>query len=924
MKKLFNIKKSGVIIFIIVLIVTKIYTFNWAYDNENINYDYDENDKVTLLVILEEQTLLEYAKDDIYVEGFKRGQLTKEQLLKVDRLRKEIINKQINIKNSIYNICDSPKFINTYTLAFNGFSMSCKYKYIKEIKEIKGVKSVEINGVSETVELNKQEMSKMNVNINSYNESKYKGDNVIVAIIDDGIDYTHKDLQMNKNAPVRLTADNVVGKGKYYTKKVPYGYNFVSKSTDVKSNSTHGTAVAGIVGATGDGKDNSLRGVAPNVQLLALKVGDSTSKLVRNDHILAAIEEGIYQGADIINISIGAPGNPENKKEFLQLATMADDWGVIINISAGNYGASVPLKDFMSVKDISTINNMYLGNHHMVVGASKHSYMKNPVLSFVNKEKILKNVKYTYISGKSQDSGTYPLVESVYEDGEFDFIVSAKDKIVIISPNNARNKLGDTLDIVIRAYYDGAKGVILKEDNQYFLQELKESMIAENIMGLDDFLVLSVKSIDINSVDNKGYKELGVKIYDEDNRSYEERENSASQFSSYGPDDELNFKPSIIGPGVHMKTLSANDGYEIVNGTSFSCPYISGVCALVLNSLRERNLIPSWKNKQTNLIVNNIICNNANVLMFNKKELTNIYTQRLQGMGVSKIIDTVKADIIVESLKQTPFIELKEINRSDIKFNIRIRNISSDEKKVKLKHIGPFYTKDSLTEMTIDKNSNFYFGEKSINLEAGEAKDIECVLNLSKNISVGNFVEGLVYVEDEGKELIHHISYMGYLGKWDTINVFDEIYKNPKSIFNLTNIYKYNEKDNSFMPMNISTSIEIEKEHMSNLNIYIALLRNVKSIKCELYDETKMNLIKELSESREANKNIVNLNPIWRNNKMYMEDSKCGYGSNIALTNSKDVELNKGKYYIKVIAVATAHINKEDLKQIKWIPLEIK
>ena len=52
------------------------------------------------------------------------------------------------------------------------------------------------------------------------------------SIIDSGIDYRHKDLKVTNN-DVKLTQSNMntaieqLDYGKYFTNKIPYGYNYV-------------------------------------------------------------------------------------------------------------------------------------------------------------------------------------------------------------------------------------------------------------------------------------------------------------------------------------------------------------------------------------------------------------------------------------------------------------------------------------------------------------------------------------------------------------------------------------------------------------------------------------------------------------------------------------------------------------------------
>src|SRR5699024_6222201 len=64
--------------------------------------------------------------------------------------------------------------------------------------------------------------------------------------------------------------------GEFYSEKVPYGYNYMDENDEIREvhakASMHGMHVAGTVGANGDEDNGGILGIAPEAQLLALKV----------------------------------------------------------------------------------------------------------------------------------------------------------------------------------------------------------------------------------------------------------------------------------------------------------------------------------------------------------------------------------------------------------------------------------------------------------------------------------------------------------------------------------------------------------------------------------------------------------------------------------------------------------------------------
>ncbi|MGI9452333.1 MAG: S8 family serine peptidase [Geminicoccaceae bacterium] len=114
------------------------------------------------------------------------------------------------------------------------------------------------------------------------------GAGTTIAILDDGIDEDHPDLQSNGTRTVTSL--------------------LFGNSQDVDSQ--HGTAVAGI--AAGGNGNGGIRGVAADANILAFQVGDQnpndpTEITFDNAAIAAAIRDASRRNADIINMSLGVP-----------------------------------------------------------------------------------------------------------------------------------------------------------------------------------------------------------------------------------------------------------------------------------------------------------------------------------------------------------------------------------------------------------------------------------------------------------------------------------------------------------------------------------------------------------------------------------------------------------------------------------------
>jgi thermitase len=137
---------------------------------------------------------------------------------------------------------------------------------------------------------------------------------VIVGIIDTGIDAVHPDL----------------------AGRVGAGYDFIDETDVVRDVGGHGSHVAGIIGATIN-NGIGVSGIASNVTMLPIRAvpdsGDETDL-----HVIRSIEFAVEKGAKIINCSFGkAAAGQAVAEAFLA----AGERGVLAVVAAGNNNANL-------------------------------------------------------------------------------------------------------------------------------------------------------------------------------------------------------------------------------------------------------------------------------------------------------------------------------------------------------------------------------------------------------------------------------------------------------------------------------------------------------------------------------------------------------------------------------------------------------
>jgi subtilisin family serine protease len=150
--------------------------------------------------------------------------------------------------------------------------------------------------------------------------------NVLVAVIDTGLDANHPDLKANV----------------YRDKDQHFGFDFVTNKPDPKDEHGHGTHVAGIVGAIANPKVG-VSGVAQNVSIFAVKYyADANTGAVNLKNTVKAIEWAVQNGAKIINYSGGGPEFAE--EEYIALKK-AEAKGVLVVAAAGNERSDTDLPE---------------------------------------------------------------------------------------------------------------------------------------------------------------------------------------------------------------------------------------------------------------------------------------------------------------------------------------------------------------------------------------------------------------------------------------------------------------------------------------------------------------------------------------------------------------------------------------------------
>ena len=111
--------------------------------------------------------------------------------------------------------------------------------------------------------------------------------------------------------------------------------NFLADEITADDLLGHGTMVAGIIAGSGAASSGKYKGIAPGAKLLSVKVIDGKGDGKVSD-IIAGIEWAVYNGADVLSLSLGGINLGETNPPITMAADNAADAGVVVCVAAGN------------------------------------------------------------------------------------------------------------------------------------------------------------------------------------------------------------------------------------------------------------------------------------------------------------------------------------------------------------------------------------------------------------------------------------------------------------------------------------------------------------------------------------------------------------------------------------------------------------
>lgn len=802
---------------------------------------YPADEKVVVIVEVDTPSMVEKFEDSKEADlntFIDENQAVREDIQeKVEAVADKVVGavEKVETSKNVENV----EVIYSYDTLFTGVAIEVAYGQLETIKKVKGVKSAFVAAkyqVPENQEITAPEIGTYMItsrdlistgSVQGQENLDYMGQGMVVAVLDTGISWKHaafstapvnpsvtpesltallaaKDLVAEENyaAAVEggiLVADGTSVNSVYKSAKVPYGYDYNDNDTEITplDAENHGTHVSGTIA----GNSDIIKGVAPDAQLMGLKVFDnegSTSDAV----LFAALQDAVLLNVDVINMSLGSSsGFTVESNEALQMVYDAvEAAGINLDVSAGNAGTSAQKNNFNGLALTKNPSASTVGSPSTLAASLSVASMENTYLNYSHYILAADGTKMGYIDGATagMEFTTLPAGNFEYVNcglgsvDEFAAVGDLTGKIALVQ----RGGFSFT-EKCLNSATAGAKAMVLFNNQAGTIS-----------MSIDNYLIPSV-SIDLAAgtalvaAINPETK-IGTFSFDpaQTGSLPSPSAGQMSDFSSWGPTPELTLKPEITAPGGNIYSSTQMNGdvsqYGLMSGTSMAAPHMSGASALIkeyveetypnLDPLAVENLVNSLSMSTAVPVIESGITDDVSPVTY--------YSPRKQGAGLVDVFNAITSEgyLSVDGSNR-PKAELGSKTNGKYEFLYTIHNQSNETQIYDLSGVVQLeaYASNAGYNFSLEESMNIndlgsnvkFMGTRvkknKATVPANSTTEIRVNISIDKtNPEIaayiaahpsGFFVEGFVFADNHKVKM--NIPYMGFCGNWAKVPMFD-------------------------------------------------------------------------------------------------------------------------------------------------------
>ena len=643
-------------------------------------------------------------------------------------------------------------------------------------------------------------------------KSPYDGSGMVVAVLDTGLDSNHSAFSVKNFTSQKLgltysqvasalsqtTAsklfDGLTVDDVYINEKVPFGFDYADEDPDVYStHNNHGTHVSGVI----VGKDDVITGVAPNAQLVSMKIFSDVMDTARASWILSALEDCVVLGVDVINMSLGTACGFSRESDEEILSGVYDKIraaGISVVVAASNsyssaYGSEANGNlGLTSNPDTGTVGSP--GTYEGVLSVGSINGVETPYIKYGDKIIYFDEAN----SGAAEELNFFDTLLGDSKSKEMEFVlVPGVGRSVDYTGLNVAGKIvlvrrGDNTfeEKALIAEQQGAAGIIIYNNvSGEIKMNVGDAKIAVCSISQDDGEVLAAAASGKLSISRD--QSSGPFI---------------SDFSSWGPTPSLNIKPEITAHGGNILSSVTGGGYDRLSGTSMACPNLAGVVILLRQYVVENFPEIANDNVKVNALVNQLMMSTADIAL-NMNGLP--YAVRKQGAGLANLYSSLgtKAYIVTYNADGSAMdktkIELGDDPDKTGVYELKFTVVNFGNSALTY-DLGAYImtegvsdTKTNAGKTTVTEagyildgaSISVSGGSNRITVGAGSSLDVTVTITLSEkdkeylNTSFANgmYVEGFVTLDAvSGTEIDLNVPYLAFYGDWTKAPLFDLTY----------------------------------------------------------------------------------------------------------------------------------------------------
>ena len=686
----------------------------------------------------------------------------------------------------------SYQVVEVYDTVLNGVAIKTTLEDAKKIAELNEVKSMELSRTIAAPKLESNTHKTLDETSNEMVEankiwSNYSGKGQLIAILDSGVDPEHEIFKKVDEGSLRIKSEGETDKllkekgiegGKYFNKKIPFGFNYADRNTNVKEGKvqSHGMHVAGIVAANGE----KLKGVAPNAQLAIMRVFGQNSMGTTPVIYNKAIDDAVKMGVDSINMSLGATGTTDGRMEQTTINALqkAQEAGIVVAIAIGNDGfMGFGLLDGHPATnpDIGLTNSPGVADLSLAVASVDNVKIKQKGI-------LLNTNPITKILYQPSDDTPFPTdyknfvhVNEGYEEDYKNVNVNGKIALIKRGDKPGKNDEMTFAKKVKNAQNKGAVAAIVYDN-------VADGSLV-HMAGFKEEGV-TIPSCFISKKDGEtmiANPNVTVKVDTEESYLQNPNGYKVSSFSSWGMTPEGNLKPDISAPGGQIYSSLNDNNYGLMSGTSMATPHVAGGIAVVKEYVEKKFKNVSGTEKYQ--LIKNLLMSTA--VPYTDKTTNAFTSPRSQGAGLMNLNRAVSSSVVAIGTNNISSINLRNIKSNNVVIKGKLKNYSNESKSFEYyAQLNTDKVENGMAILKPQKVKDTKNNKKAITVAGNSEADFEVTFSLSdgeieelkKDRPKGFFLEGYVVFENTNKNINEEISipFVGFYGDWNALQVIED------------------------------------------------------------------------------------------------------------------------------------------------------